>query len=73
MREGQRGKEISKSIMADLDEEVVKEITEQQRKTLPNAAQVEAIHPSDLSSEDYENMKVANLDADPNGKEDKEE
>ena len=72
MREGQRGKEISKNIMAEIDEEVVKGIIEQQIRIPPNAAQVEAIHPSDLSSEDYENMKVANLDVDPKGKEEKE-
>ena len=40
MREGQRGKEISKSIMADVDEEVVKEIIEQPKRriTPPNVA-----------------------------------
>ena len=73
MREGQRGKEISKNIMAEIDEEVVKEITEQKkrRRTPPNVAEVEEINPTDLSSEDYEIMKVANLDVGPKEKEDK--
>ena len=73
MREGQRGKEISKSIIADIDEKVVKEITEQpkRRRTPPNVAEVEVIHATNLSSEDYDIMKVANLDVGPKDKEEK--
>ena len=74
MREGQRGKEISKNIMAEIDEEVVKEIAEpkkRRRRTPPNVTKVETINPGDLSSEDYDIMKVANLDVGPKDKEDK--